>query len=733
MFRSIVDRRRLGATASVLVLLPVLSWQRAAAAPSGPDAIGQASGQDTASTPEAVVVVGRDRSDRSVVAKTSSAANKTDTPLIDAPESVSTVTRAQLDQQNARTVTEALRYTAGVSGDVAAGYTSRFDLVEIRGFQGATGADEFVDGLRLFSGGYYQTQQIDPYLLDRIDVLKGPPSVIYGQSSPGGAIALTTKQPTPDPVHMLSVEGGTYGYLRGTGDYGGRLDQTGHWLYRLAVTGTTSGTQDLHTRDEHVGVLPSVRWQPDDRTDLTVSLFWQHDPRGGEFATALAVGTVLPDPHGLVSRHFYSGDPGFETFDRTQAAISAQFGYRLTPDWTVQSLARYANVGGFFQQVAAVGPLDPDDRTLERITNASEEHFDTISLEEHLLGRVATGPVRHRLLFGVNWQNVRDTANLYAGLAPPLDVYAPVYGQPIPPPSPLDIESSTTNQEGLFAEDQMSWGNLHGQVGVRHDWSDIAKRDGAGGPNYDQADQATTWRAGVLYAIGGVLSPYFNYAQSFQPPNALAYDGALFRPIRGRQYEAGLKVQPHAFNGFFTLAFYDLQESQALTPDPVHAGFNVQTGGIRSRGVEAEAHLDLSHGFDAIVAYAYQDVAYTAGSGSLTGERPTDVPRQTFSVWGHYTVPAGRLHGLGVGVGARYNGNTLADNALDVVTPSYTLVDLEAQYALGILVPALKGAVLQVTAQNAFDKLYYPGCYSAAVGCYIGANRNVIGKLTYAW
>lgn len=668
-----------------------------------------------------------------LVPKNSSAATKTDTPLIETPESVSVITRAQLDQQNARTMAEALRYSAGVSGDVASGYTTRFDEVEIRGFQGAAGADEFLDNLRLFNGAYYATQQIDPYLLDRIDVLKGPPSVLYGQSNPGGAIVLTTKQPIATPVHSVSVEGGTYGYVRGTADFGGRIDQSGKWLYRIAATGTTSGTQDLHTRNERVGVLPSLTWAPDDRLSMTLSAFWQRDPRGGNFDTAPLQGTILPNPNGKISDHFYPGDPNFETYDRTQAAISYRLDYHILPNWSARSFVRYANVGAFFRQVSSGGMLDDDARTLERESYASEEHYDTVTVEQQILGHFETGPVKHQVIIGGNWQNIRDSANLYAGDAPSLDVFAPSYGQAIPMPSLVTAQGITTNQEGVYGEDQMTWGRLHVQGGVRHDWSEIDTRDATDSDGFDQADQATTWRAGILYAFPLGFSPYFHYAESFQPTNSLSFDGTPFAPTRGKQFEVGIKYQPRNFNGFFTVALYDLKQSNVLVSDPLHLDFYTQTGGIRSRGVEVEAHVDLSRNLNVVAAYTYQDVAYTKGSGDLTGERPTSVPQQSFSIWGHYDLHDGPLRGFGIGAGVRYNGNTLVDNTLEYVTPSYTLVDAQAQYALGGVLPRLKGLLLQVTAQNLLNTRYYPGCASADTGCYIGSNRNVVGKVTYSW
>lgn len=698
--------------------------------------LGVASAQgDGEPAPELVSVTGTRIKQTGLVPKRSAAATKTDTALIDTPESVSVVTRAQMDQQNARTLVEALRYSAGVATENR-GYSTRYDLLSLRGFNGVSGADEFLDGLKLFNGAFYASQQIDPFLLERVDVLKGPPSVLYGQANPGGVLALTSKLPTEVPVHMLSLEGGTFGYTRGTADFGGPIDASGHFLYRLAATGFTSGSQDQHTRSERYAVMPSVSWRPDDRTTLTLDAFYQHDPRGGGYGSVPLQGSILPNPNGRIPADVYAGDTSFEKFDRSQASIGYQLEHRLGESWTVRSVARYANVGTDYRQAYGSGPLEADDRTYDRLTAGSKEHYDTISLEQQILGHFSTGPLHHAVLAGTNWQNLRDGYDFYSGSAPSIDIFAPNSHQAIPNPTLNTNRGVTTNQEAVFAEDQISFGRLRLQIGGREDWSKIETRnalDPTG--SFSQSDRAFTWRAGILYALPSGLSPYFNYARSFQPSNSVDFSSQPFKPTKGEQYEVGLKYQPNGIDAFLTAALFHLTESHVLVadPNPLHPFASVQTGSIRSQGIELEAHAALSRRINVIAAYTYQDVAYEKGSGDLSGKRPTQIPAQFFSLLGHYDVPDGRLAGFGFGAGVRYNGNTLADQTTEYVTPNYTLVDAQMQYALGGLMPSLKGALLQVTAQNLLDKHYVSSCYSASFGCLVGAGRNVIGRLSYRW
>ncbi len=662
----------------------------------------------------------------------SAAATKTDTALIETPQSVSVVTRQQMDQMNARTASEALRYSSGVSTEAQNGFSTRYDLLTIRGFN--ANGDQFLDGLKLFNGAYYANQQIDTFLLDRYDVLKGPPSVLYGQADPGGVIVLGSKLPTAAPLHAASIEGGSYGYVRGSVDLSGPVDRDQHLLYRLAATATDSGTQDRHTRITRYGVAPALSWVLDDRTTLTVNGLYQRDPRGGNYDSAPIYGTVLPNANGRLPYAVYTGDDGFERFDRSQAAIGYRLSHDLSANWSLRSQARYAQVGVGYNEVYAVALADADSRVAPRYSAGSEEHYDTITLEQQLLGHVATGPLRHELLFGVNWQNLRDSYNFYAGDVPPIDLYGPYRSVAIPPLAPVLDLSVSTNQEAVFAQDQVSLGRLHLQIGGREDWSAIATRSAlASGSAFAQSDRAFTWRAGLLYAFANGISPYVTYSRSFQPTNALSASGTPFKPTTGAQYEAGVKYQPRGASTFLTAALFHIQEDNVLVSDPNAIGFQIQTGGLRSQGLELEAHANLTRRLSLVAAYTYQDATFDKASGDLTGKRQVQVPQQFFSAWGHYDVDDGVLRGFGFGAGVRYQGNTIADNAVEYVTRPYTLLDAQLQYALGGLLPRLQGSTIQVTAQNLLDKRYITSCYAASFGCYFGNRRNVIGRLSYRW
>ncbi|CAI3944284.1 Fe transport (CirA) (PDB:1BY3) [Commensalibacter communis] len=694
----------------------------------------QTKGDD--SKDEQIVVKGNKNS---IVTKSSSAATKSSTPLIYTPESVSVVTSQQMQMQNATTLGQALRYSSGVSMEQR-GSNSRYDLGTIRGFD--VNGSQYLDGLLMFKGQYYAAQQVDVYLLQQVDVLKGPSSVVYGQSSPGGIIALTSKFANGSRYRHVSLEGGNYNYVRGVFDLGDKFKGLDNLSWRVVGTGFRQDGRDWYTKAERYAIQPSLYWEPTDDINLTVYGRYQAQPNDTSYQTFPAFGSVLSAPYHFPS-NFFSGDKNFDKFDQTQASVGYKFTYQLNPEWQFLSMARYTNVGANYNQVygssyaSGANPNGsagyyPGSRYMYRYANGSKEHFDTITIEEQLHGQVHTGPVAHDLLLGVSWQNIRSGYDYGSGYAPPLDLYHPNYSAPITIPTPSMQMGVSTNQEGIFLQDNMSYKRLHAQLGFRNDWSSIGTRNHVTpSSSFTQSDQAFTFRGGILYNLPYNISPYFSYAQSFQPLNQVSQSGKPYQPTRGEQYEVGIKYQPENFNGFFSAAIYNLEQTNVLTSDPVNPMFSLQAGKQRSRGFELEAHTSPIAGLNLIAAYTYQDVKFTAGDYS--GQRPTQVPANIFSFWGDYTIQSGTFKNLGGAIGVRYNGNTNGDYISYLRTKAYTMIDMQAHYKFDDSIPTLKGLEAQFTAQNLTNKRYFTACYSQSFGCAIGQGRTVIGKLSYNW
>jgi iron complex outermembrane receptor protein len=242
-----------------------------------------------------------------------------------------------------------------------------------------------------------------------------------------------------------------------------------------------------------------------------------------------------------------------------------------------------------------------------------------------------------------------------------------------------------------------------------------------------------------VFLAGHGLSPYYSYSTSYQPEIGVDQQGHTFKPTTGEQQEAGIKYQPGHFNGFFTLSAYDLNEHNVLTTDPTNVNFSVQTGAVRSRGLDLDAHANLAAGLSVIAGYSLlQNEVTDANTGgsvlSITkGKTIYGTPRNQLSFWTDYAPHARTFNGLNLGGGVRFVGRTFGDDANDFTVPSSTLVDAEARYTLRGLHTDKYHWQLSVNATNLTDKRYVTACLDAAAGCFYGQRRNILGNVGVKW
>lgn len=489
-------------------------------------AAGQVKADDT------INVVANTTENTGLVATSSKSATKTNTPLLETPQSVSVITRQQMDTQNIRSLNEALRYTPGVAAEQWGGVTA-FDQFSIRGFNyGSTGFnDQFLDGLRMTNGLVYGYQQVDPFLLEDISVVRGPASVLYGLASPGGIIAMDSKLPTPQSIHHVEIEAGNNQYQRGSFDLGGKANDDGTILYRIVGTATQRDGQERGTEMRRWALAPSITFQPDFYNKLTLYARVQDDPKMGAQTSLPVAGTVQFNPYGKFPTDAYPGEPDHNTFSRKQAAVGYSLDHFFNDDWSVTLNGRYSEETSKYDAVIFSG-LESDYRTIDRSVAASDEHFNTINLDNQLHGKFATGGIDHQLLLGMSWDRFAGHANYASGSVSSLDIYNPVYGQATYGPL-IDYQNTRVmnTQTGVYAQDQLSYQQWRATLGVRHDWSSIRTTDYLySNNNFKQRDDATTLRAGLNYLFENGIAPYFTWAQSFQPTNQLDSSGKPFDP-----------------------------------------------------------------------------------------------------------------------------------------------------------------------------------------------------------
>ncbi|MBN8872360.1 MAG: TonB-dependent siderophore receptor [Rhodospirillales bacterium] len=702
----------------------------ASAAFTGTPALAQAA-PDTPLTLQPVAVEGTAEQARGpvqgYVAHRSDAGTKTDTPLIETPQSISVVTRDQMDTQNAQTLSQALRYTVGVKTD-ALGADVRFDgQTYIRGFQ----ADQYLDGLKLPRGSF-TGPAVEPWLLERIDVVHGPASVLYGQASPGGFIDLISKLPTEDPLHVVQVTTGSYGLIQGAFDLGGKASEDGTWLYRLTGIARDSGTQVDHTTVQRLAFAPAITWKPNADTKITFLASVLRDPQGGFYNQLPWQGTILPNPHGAIPTSFYGGDENFDHFRRTQLTLGYALEHRLDDVWTLRQNVRYLYQDLDYSAVYQTG-FQPNLLIMNRDAFSNREIMNAVALDNTAQADFTTGPLRHTVLLGVGYQNQGYNGTYREGPAPPLNYLNPVY-QLVGLAANAPYQQATAqvqNQVGLYAQDQIRLDGWSLTLGVREDWLDTQTVNNLTGTKVDSANTATSWRGALMYNFANGLAPYFSYTTSFQPTSGTNYAGAPFQPTKGQQYEVGVKYQPPAWNALLTVALFDLTQQNVLTPDPLHVNFNTQAGEVRSRGVEFSAKASLAQGLNLILAYSYLDNTTTKANGIAAGKHPPALPQHLGSLWTDYAFQDETFHGLQIGAGVRVVGGQWANTANTVTAPGYALFDAMARYDLGAKVPSLQGMAVQLNATNIGDTRYVVSAQNS--GAYYGLRRTVLANLTYQW
>ncbi|MBL8497068.1 MAG: TonB-dependent siderophore receptor [Nitrosomonas sp.] len=666
------------------------------------------------------------------VAKRSNTSTKTDTPILETPQSVTVVTRHEMDMRSVQNFTEALRYVPGVTVDQF-GFDGRgFEYLFIRGFNALNTAN-FRDGLSNSAFGFFSQFITETYGLERVDVLRGPSSVMFGRGDAGGIVNRVTKRPSATPIREIEFQYGNFDRKRIAADLGA-VSKDGKLMFRLVTTALDTDTQVRYpntggdrAHNERFYIAPSVTWRP--TVDTTITLMGDIlNNRSGSSPFYIAT------PEGRFSNVLQS-DPKFAKYNTNQASFSYQIEHHFNDIFTVRQNFRYAQQRGRFQDLFSVGYNTPDQPTLiDRDAYATNERLNQTVLDTHLQAKFNTGPVNHTALLGADWNQTNLSLKYFQGYTsgffpPSIDILSPAYGISIPRPDlMLQDTKQRVDQLGFYIQDQIRYNeNWILTLSGRYDRINSTNKDLLD-PSLSAKsnDSAFTGRAGLTYLFSNGIAPYFSYAQSFMPQAGLSSDGTPFDPTRGEQFEAGIKYQPVSGKGLYTAAFFDLTKTNVLSRDPTdELGFRfMQIGEVRSRGVELEARTELLRGLNAIGSFTYQDVDNVKET-DFRGKRPVQVPKIMTSGWLDYSFGAlgiDWLRGFGLGGGVRYVDFTFNDELNTSKTPSYTLFDATLRYE--------KGPVLfTINASNIFDKHYISSTFFGRH--YLGTERTVIGTLTF--
>ncbi len=651
-------------------------------------------------------------------AKRSATATKTDTPLAETPQAITIVTRQRIEDQGASGLQDALNYAAGVRSD-AFGLDSRTDSVVIRGTDPAI----YLDGLRQQLGGFYtSTTRTDPYTLERIEVLRGPAGILFGQGSTGGLVNMISKRPLAEAQREVGVQIGDFDRKQLQADLTGPLSADGRWLYRVVAVGRDSDTQVDSISDDRVLIAPSLTWRPSEATSWTFQLLHQRDRSGSTLQFPPWSGSGAPNPNGRIPTNRLIGEPGFDYYDATRTAFGWLLEHRLSDDWSVRQNLRVSrnevDFRTFFWGFTDPAYVDADQRIIERAQFEGLTKHDVVAVDQHLEGRLATGALRHRLLLGLDAvrssqrsQDAGDDSTIPGSSLTRLDVYAPIYAGYTPPPARTPAPKTTLEHAGLYLQDQMRFGDGWIVVaGLRHDRA----TNGLEGAD-DEKSSATTKRLALLRALPGGWSPYASYSESFTPiAGASPVTDTRFKPLRGEQFELGLKLQPDGAGYSAGIAVFDLKEKNRLVPSPTNPLDSVQAGVTKTRGLELEWAGKVTPRFELAAHYNYLDIDGSRDDPNLIfGGNP---PHQA-AVWGKY----GFAPGWSASLGLRYF-SSFKDGPAPTV-PTLYLFDVALAYDDGRWRYAL-------AVQNLADKTYVSTC-AARGDCFYGARRTATATATY--
>ena len=671
-----------------------------------------------------------------VAAKRSATGTKTDTPIEKNPQSISVVTREEMEMRNVTSVKGAFNYTPGVlTGN--RGSSDVIDALSIRGFS-ETNTNQYLDGLKL-QGDNYSEFAIDPYFLERAELLRGPVSVLYGKSNPGGVVSLVSKRPTQETLREVQFQMGNDNLFSTGFDFGGALDDDGVYSYRLTGQARSQDAQQAMNKEKRYTIAPAFSWRPDDRTRIDLLTYFQNEPETGYYGWLPRQGTVVPITRADGSQYklptnFDEGEQS-NKISRNTKMVGYNAEHSFNDTWTLRQNLRYADLRTDYRSIYGNGFL-PATQEITRGSAVSEEKLNQLAVDTQAQAKFATGQVDHTLLLGVDFQRTRNDIDAQFGTASSLNAVNPQYGDNSVTPFGPYQHLNKQRQTGLYAQDQMEWNRWVLTLGGRYDYAMNSVYDRVADSVDRQNDQAFTWRGGLNYVFDNGIAPYFSYSEAFIPNAGSTYEGQAFDPSRAKQYEAGVKYVPKDRPVVLTAALYQLTKTKNLTADPDtknHPNSSVQSGEIRSRGVELEAKAALNANVNLTASYTYTDAEYTEDT-QLKGKTPVQVPKHMASLWSDYTFHETALSGVTLGAGVRYVGesqglySTGTEQNQNFKVAGYTTVDAALKYDLGRF--GLPGSTVGVNVNNLFDRDYVASCYRE-YACYWGAERQIVGTATF--
>ncbi len=651
--------------------------------------------------------------DFGIVGTRSTTGSKTDTALARIPQAVSVITEDELSMRSEAAVSDSLAYTAGVQTNLW-GVDKRYERFVVRGFDDEGGL--FKDGINQRIGGAFSSMRDEPYGLQRIEVLKGSTSSLYGAVGPGGLINVITKRPPEEFQADAHIGFGSFNRKEVAGDIGGPLDEAGQFFGRFTALYRDSGTQNDHNEDDSLYLAPALTWKPSDKTSWSLLATFQdrNTPRPVLTPYEYAQGKFK----GHADRAYYSGDPSFDDISTRSKSITSVIDHQFDNGFSLHQNMRYKRVDTDWHYAYGTTPLTTDPSKLVLNTFSVNTNSDQFGMDTNVQHRYTHGAIENHVLFGIDYAYEHTKEKLgyggthIAGTSPVTPIYRDWT---------IDRRSL-----GIYGQDQFTYDALTLTLGGRYDivHTDVTDRvNSFGSYGKDSKDTAFSGRVGLNYQFDFGLSPYASYSTSFVPwvPNSGSTDLNPVQPSKGEQYEFGLKYEPGFANALITASLFDLTKTNVENPDPANPLRSIRTGEINVQGLEFEARADLVQGLTFIGSAAFLKPEITKSTTAEDlGNVPQTIAQRSLSAWLNY-----QNSDFSLGGGVRHIGSSYADNANLREVDSYTVFDASAQYNL------TDNWALNISAKNLFDTEYYTICYTDS--CSAGERLNVFGSVKYTW
>jgi iron complex outermembrane receptor protein len=640
---------------------------------------------------------------------------KTDTALLELPQPIKVITAEQYEAQGAISISDTVKYAAGVLANPY-GRDTRVDGFNVRGLD----ALQFRDGMRdIFS--YYASITSDPYNFSRVEIVRGPASVLFGQGSIGGLVNLVSKKPEFTTRGEISLVYGSEDRKEVLGDL--NLALADNLAVRLVGRARDADTYVDHVPDDRVMFAPSIRWQPTPDTDILLTGLYQEDDTGSTSQFLPIVGTFRPNTVAgeQLGKYTFVGKAGWDRYAGRSLQGGASITHRFSDAVKLNLKARYIDSDLEYKTHYAdsyTNPQDPfsvygtDGRTIGLYADASDARMNVFSTDNNLQFNFNTGDIiEHKLLVGIDysWNKVQKRGIFGFEI---VDLYDIDYDALLTydPSGPFTTESQ--KQLGIYVQDQIRFFDRVSVVlGARRD-----RVTGSSG----QKDNATTFRAGIIGEIGAGISPFISYTESFLPvagriDNGDGTFGDPYRPQTGTQYEAGIKWQPTP-NTLVTATAFKIKERNRVLY--LAAGGTTQSGELNTKGFEIEASHTLPGNFELLANYGYAKLK------SETNTSLDYMPRHTASFWTTKTIGLVDEAQLRLGGGVVYSGKSVSTSDIwSIVTPSRTTVDALAEINWN-------NWRFAVNATNLLNNKYFASCLARG-DCFVGAPRNVMGTIGY--